>query len=157
MSVTRFADAISALLAAYTAAPALNGIPVYDGAQPTMAADTLFVIIGHDGTVDGAGSLQGTALAGTYAQAWSDLDTGMDETGVIQCLIVAQSGDPADMPGHRARVTALLAACEDAALAARPSHLTFDGSSDGRFVYVQSSAGAACMCAYRVTYSAPWG
>jgi len=156
MSVTRFADAVSALLAAYTSAPALATTPVYDGAQPTMAADAQFVVVGHDGTTDSNGSLQGTALAGNYLQQWSDLTTGMDETGVIQCLIVAQSGDPADMPGHRARVTALLAACEDAALAAKPQHLTFDGSSDGRFVYVQSSAGAACMCAYRVTYSAPW-
>jgi hypothetical protein len=157
MSVTRWADAVTALLAAYTATPALSGVPVYDGAQPTMSVDTEFLIVGHDGTTDANGAMQATALAGTYLQQWADSTTGMDENGMVQCLIVSQSGDTADMAGCRARVTALLAAAEDAALAARPSHLTFDGTSDGRWVYRQTSAGVAVMCAYRVSYSAPWG
>jgi hypothetical protein len=51
----------------------------------------------------------------------------------------------------------LVAAAEDAAAAAVVAHLTFDGTSDGRYIYRQSAAGAAVLCAYRVTYSAPWG
>jgi L-asparaginase II len=157
MSVTRWADAVTALLGAYTAAPALAGVPVYDGAAITAAADLDFVVVGHDGTTGPDGALQATALAGTYAQAWADTTTGMDEAGVVQCLIVCQTGDPADVAGRRGRVKALLAAAEDAALAATPAHLTFDGSSDGRWIYKQAAAGVVVMCAYRVAYSAPWG
>ena len=156
MSTTRFADAVTALLAAYQAAAGLSGIPVYDGAQPSGAADTDFVIVGHDGTIAADGTLAGTALAGTYAQQWADTTTGQDERGSVNCVAVSQSGDPADTPGRRARVKVLLAAAEDAAAAASVSHLTFDGTTDGRFVYL-SGAGIAVICAYRVSYSAPWG
>ena len=157
MSTTRFTDAITALLAAYTAAPALAGIPVYDGAQPVAAADTDFLIVGHDATIGPDGNLEATALAGNYLQSWADSTTGRDENGWIQCLIVSQTGAVGDLSGRRARVTVLLAAAEDAATAATPAHLTFDGTSDGRFINRQTAAGAAVMCAYRVTYSAPWG
>jgi len=157
LSVTRWADAAAALLSAYQAAPALAGVPVYDGAWITSAADLDFMVVGHDGTTAPDGSLQATALGGTYAQSWADSTTGMDETGIIQCLIVSQTGDPADVAGRRTRAAALLAAAEDAALAARPSHLTFDGTADGRFVYRQAAAGVVVMIAYRVAYSAPWG
>ena len=157
MSTTRLTDAVTALLAAYAAAPALAGIPVYDGIQPTGAADTDFLIVGHDATMAADGTLEATALAGTYLQEWSDTTTGQDERGSVNCLIVSQTGDTADMPGRRARVKTLLAAAEDAALAANVSHLTFDGTTDGRFIYRQSMAGVAVMCAWRVAYSAPWG
>ena len=156
MSTTRFADAITALLTAYNAAAGLSGVPVYDGAQPSGAADTDFVIVGHDGTIAADGTLEATALAGTYAQQWADLTTGQDERGSINCLVVSQTGDTTDMPGRRARVKVLLAAAEDAAAAAVVTHLTFDGTTDGRFIYRQSAAGAVVMCAYRVSYSAPW-
>jgi hypothetical protein len=157
VSVTRFADAVTALLAAYNAAPALSGVPVYDGAQPSGAADTDFIIVGHDGTIAADGTLEATALAGTYAQQWSDLTTGRDETGSVNCLIVSQTGDATDIAGRRARVKTLLAACEDTAAAAIVSHLTFDGTTDGRFVYRSSAGGVVVMCACRVSYSAPWG
>jgi len=157
MSTTRFTDAITALLAAYTAAPALTGIPVYDGAQPVAAADTDFVIVGHDATMAADGTLEATALAGTYLQDWSDSTDGQEERGSVNCLIVSQTGDAADLPGRRARVKTMLAAAEDAALAAAVTHLTFDGTTDGRFIYRQSAGGVAVMCAYRVAYSAPWG
>lgn len=157
MSTTRLTDAITALLAAYQNAAALSGVPVYDGAAPTGAADVDFLIVGHDGTMNADGTLTDTALAGTYTQQWADTTTGQQETGSINCLAVSQTGDPADMPGRRARVKVLVAAAEDAAAGAVVSHLTFDGSSDGRYVYRQSAAGAAVLCAYRVSYSAPWG
>ena len=156
MSVTRFADAATALLAAYNAAAGLSGVPVYDGAQPSAAADQDYIIVGHDGTSSADGTLEAIALAGTYAQQWSDLTTGRDETGSVNCLIVSQTGDASDIAGRRTRVKVLLAAAEDAAAAAVVSHLTFDGSSDGRFIYRQSAGGVVVMCAYRVSYSAPW-
>lgn len=157
MSTTRFSDAVTALLAAYQAAAALSGVPVYDGAQPSGAADTDFIIVGHDGTIAPDGTLEATALAGTYAQQWSDLTTGRDETGSVNCLIVSQTGDVSDVSGRRARVKVLLAAAEDAAATAVVSHLTFDGTTDGRFIYHPSAGGIAVLCAYRVSYSAPWG
>jgi len=157
VSTTRFADAVTALLAAYNAAAGLAGVPVYDGAQPSGAADTDFIIVGHDGTIAADGTLEATALAGTYAQQWSDLTTGRDETGSVNCLIVSQTGDASDITGRRTRVKTLLAAAEDAAAAAVVSHLTFDGTTDGRFIYRQSAGGVVVMCAYRVSYSAPWG
>ena len=157
MSTTRFADAVAALLAAYNAAPALAGVPVYDGPQPTGATDPDFVIVGHDATTAADGTLTDTALAGIYLQEWSDMTTGREERGSINCLIVSQSGDTTDMPGRRARVTVLLAAAEDAAAAAQVTHLTFDGTTDGRWLTRQGAAGVAVICAYRVSYSAPWG
>ena len=157
MSTTRFTDAITALLAAYTTAPSLAGVPVYDGPQPTFAADPDFIIVGHDATMAADGSLEATALAGIYLQEWADTTTGEQERGSVNCLIVSQTGDTTDMPGRRARVKVLLAAAEDAAAAAIVTHLTFDGTTDGRFIVKQGAAGVAVMCAYRVSYSAPWG
>src|SRR6185312_13209230 len=133
----------------------LSGVPVYVGAQPSGAADQDFIIVGHDGTIAPDGTLEATALAGTYLQQWADTTTGRDETGSVNCLIVSQTGDATDITGRRARVKVLLAAA-DAAAAAVVSHLTFDGSSDGRFIYRQSAGGVVVMCAYRVSYSAPW-
>lgn len=157
MSTTRFGDAVTALLAAYTAAPALAGVPVYDGAQPSGAADPDFLIVGHDATMAADGTLEATALAGTYTQDWADTTTGMEEHGTVNCLIVSQTGDAADLAGRRARVAVLLGAAETAALAAVVQHLTIDGTTDGRFLCRQSAGGCAVMCAYRVAYSAPWG
>ena len=157
MSTTRLPDAITALLAAYQAAPALAGVPVYDGPQPTGAADLDYLIVGHDASMGPDGSLQGTALAGTYTQQWADLTTGQDERGSVNCLAVSQTGDSSDTAGRRARVKVLVAAAEDAAAAAVVSHLTFDGTSDGRYLTRQSAGGVAVICAWRVTYSAPWG
>ena len=75
------------------------------------------------------GSLEATALAGTYQQLWADLTTGQDERGSVNCLAVSQTGDAVDMPGRRARVKVLVAAAEDAAAAAVVAHLTFDGTT----------------------------
>lgn len=157
MSTTRFADAVTALLTAYQAAPALAGVPVYDGPQPTAAYDPDFLIVGHDGTMAADGSLEATALTGNYLQEWADTTTGQDERGWIQCVAVSQTGDTTDLPARRNRVKTLLAAAEDAALTAAVSHLTFDGTTDGRFITRQTSAGVAIVAAYRVAYTAPWG
>jgi len=156
VSTTRFTDAVTALLAAYASAPALAGVPVYDGPQPSAAYDADFIIVGHDGTLTADGTLQATAPAGTYTQTWADSTDGQEETGSVNCLAVSQTGDTADLAGRRARVKVLLAAAEDAAAAAVVSHLTFDGTTDGRFI-TRGVAGVAVMCAYRVSYSAPWG
>jgi hypothetical protein len=157
VSVTRFADAMAALLAAYQGAAALAGIPVTSTVTPTAVAAADFVIVGHDASADGDGILQPAALAGTWLHEWSDTTTGQDERGWVNCLIACQSPDVTDVAGRLARAQVLLAAAEDAAAAAVVSHLTFDGTSDGRFITRQGAAGLAVICAYRVAYSAPWG
>lgn len=157
MSTTRFADATTALLAAYQNAAGLAGVPIYDGPSPTMAADQDFIVVGHDASSAADGSLQFNALAGIFLQDWSDMTSGREERGSVNCLIVSQTGDTGDTSGRRARAAALLAACEDAAAAGGASHLTFDGTTDGRFIYRQGLAGVAVLCAYRVSYSAPYG
>ena len=157
MSTSRLSDAITGLVAAYTNAAALAGVPVYDGALPSGAADQDFLIVGHDGTIAPDGTLEATALAGIYLQQWSDLTTGQDERGSVNCLIVSQTGDISDVAGRRARAKTLLAAAEDAAAQAVVTHLTFDGTTDGRWINHPAGGGIAVLCAYRVSYSAPWG
>lgn len=156
MSTIRFADAAAALVTALQAAAALAGIPVYDGIVVTDAPDLEFIIVGHDGTTEADGTLTGTALGGTYNQRWTDSDSPREEDGSINLLVVSQTGDSADLPGRRARCQALMAAVEDAA-AANGGHLTtgltFDGVTDGRFLYRQTGAGAAVMHAFRLSYS----
>jgi hypothetical protein len=157
VSTTRFAAAVTALLAAYTAAAPLAGIPVYDGAQVSGASDPKFIIVGHDGTIAADGTLTATAPAGNYVQAWADTTTGREENGWINCVAVTQTGEAAGLADCRTGTDALLAAAEDAAAAGGAPHLTFDGTTDGRIIYRQGPNGAAVICAYRVTYSAPWG
>lgn len=157
MSTSRFTDAVTALLAAYAAAAPLAGIPVYDGAQPVGAFDVKFIVVGHDGTIAADGTLAATAPAGNYVQAWADTTTGREENGFINCVAVCQTGEVNGLGDSRTGVDALLTATEDAANGGGAAHLTFDGTSDGRFIYRQGPNGAAVMCAYRVTYSAPWG
>lgn len=158
MSTTRFADATDALLAALQAALT---VPVYDGAAISAAADLEFVIVGHDGTTEADGTLTGTALAGNYNQQWLQFDPGAprQETGSVNCLVVSQTGDAGGVPGCRDRVQVLTGAVEDAAAAAGgglASGLTFDGVTDGRFIYRQGSQGAAVLHAFRLSYSTAW-
>jgi hypothetical protein len=157
VSTTRFADAVAALLAAYQAAPALAGVPVSDGVQPAAMAAADFVIIGHDASTDADGILQAAALAGTYTQNLAYMPNVSEERGSINVVAASQSPDITAVAACRARVTVLVAACEDAADTASAPDLTFDGTSDGRFITRQGAAGLAVICAYRVAYSAPWG
>ena len=50
MPTTRFDDAVTALVAAYTASAALAGVAIYDGDAVTARADQDFIIAGHDGS-----------------------------------------------------------------------------------------------------------
>jgi hypothetical protein len=157
VSVTRFADAVAALYAAYQAAPALAGVPVSNTVTPTAYAAADFVIIGHDASMDGDGILQPAALAGTYTQDLAYMPDVTEERGSINVIAVSQSPDITAVAATQARVTVLVAACEDAADAASAPHLKFDGTSDGRFITRQGANGLAVICAFRVGYSTPWG
>jgi hypothetical protein len=159
VSATRFSAAAAALIAAYTAAPALAGIPVYDGIQPQAASDLACVIVGHDGTLEADGTLAADVLAGNFAQQWIEMGA-RQETGLVNCALICQSGGTA-LGSLRAQAAALLEALEDAAdanggKAGGLTDMTFDATAGGRWIYRQSLAGAAVIVAYRVSYSTEW-
>lgn len=158
---TRFSDAAAALLAVYQAAPALSGVTVFDGLQDTTGSDPDFVIVGHDGTLENDGTLSPDALAGTYAQSNLEMPGIRQETGYVNCVLVCQSGASADTAGRRQRAAVLLGALEDAAAAtggypASAPGILFDGTSDGRWIYRQSTGGVAVLVGFRVSYSTGW-
>lgn len=159
MSATRFGDAVTALLAAYAAAPALAQVPVYDGIQPQAASDAASVIVGHDGTLEADGTLAPDVLAGNFAQQWDRMGA-RQETGFVNCALICQSG-ATELGALRAQAAALLKALEDAAdagggYAGGLTDMTFDATAGGRWIYRQSLGGAAVMVAYRVSYSTDW-
>jgi len=159
VSATRFNDAVTALVAAYKAAPALAQVPVYDGIQPQAASDPACVIVGHDGTLEADGTLVPDVLAGNFTQQWIEMG-GRQETGTVNCVLICQSGDTALAP-LRVQAGTLLGALEDAAdagggYAGGLTDMTFDGTLSGRWINRQASGGAAVMVAYRVSYSTEW-
>jgi hypothetical protein len=157
MSTIRFSDAVTALLAALTAAVPLAGVTIADGPNPTAAADPDFIIVGHDGSLDADGALSGITQAGSLTQAWLEFPRTKDETGHIHCVAVSQTGDTTDLPGRRARAPALGAACEDAALAAGVvSGLQFEGTEDAAPAYRQVGQGTAVIIMFTIGYSTQW-
>jgi hypothetical protein len=166
MPVTRFNDAVLALLGACRAAspfsaPGGGGVPVYDGLRPMTGSDPDFLIVGHDGTLEADGTLAPDALAGTYLQQNLEMTGVRSEAGSVNCVLVCQSGDAADAAGRRQRAALLLSAAEDAAAAsggypAAAPGIMFDGTSDGRWVNRLSLGGVAVLVAYRVSYSTEW-
>lgn len=157
MSTTRFDGATVALLAAYRAAAPLAGVTITDGPAPTAGTDMEFIIVGHDGSLDPTGALASVAQAGDITQEWLDFPAVKSETGSINCVLVSQSGDTADLPARRTRAAALLAACEDAAIAAGDvGGILFDGTTGAQILYRQSGQGCAVMAVFTVGYSVPW-
>lgn len=161
MSATRFSDALLSLLAAYQAAPALAGVPVYDGPAAMTGTDPDFIIVGHPGALGPDGTLVPDAPAGTFTQGDLVMPGVREETGFVNCVIVSQAGDAAGIPGRRQRASALLAAAEDAVSVnggypASAPGLMFDGTASGQFVNRLSQGGAAVLLAYRVSYSTGW-
>jgi hypothetical protein len=157
VSTIRFSDAVTALLAALAASVPLAGVTIADGPNPTAAADPDFIIVGHDGSLDADGALSGITQAGTLTQAWLEFRAIKDETGHIHCVAVSQTGDSTDLPGRRARAQALVAACEDAALAAGVvGGLQFEGTEDAAIAYRQLGQGAAVIIPFTIGYSTQW-
>jgi hypothetical protein len=157
VSTIRFSDAVTALLAAFAASAPLAGVTVADGPSPTAAADPDFIIVGHDGSLDADGALSGITQAGTLTQAWLEFPRTKDETGHVHCVAVSQTGDAADLPARRARAQALVAACEDAALAAGVvGGLQFEGTEDAAVAYRQLGQGAAVIIPFTIGYTTQW-
>jgi len=163
MSATRFNDAVLSLIAAYSSAAGLSGVPVYDGPAAMTGSDPDFLIVGHTGALASDGTLAPDAAAGSFTQGDLEMPGMRQETGWVGCVIVSQTGDAADVPGRRQRASDLLAAAEDAAAVNggypqddRGAGLLFDGTASGQFTSRLSTGGAAVILAYRVSYSSGW-
>jgi hypothetical protein len=97
-------DAITALLAAFRAAPALAGTEVRDGPVVTGSAALETVLVGWNGQPDGALA----ADAAVNPEVFGDADDR--ELFTIRCAALVLNGQN-DMAAARARAYALLAAC----------------------------------------------
>ena len=97
-------DAITALLAAFTAAPALAGVEVRDGPVVAASAALEAVLVGWNGQ----SSDQLAADAGVTPEVLGDADDR--EQFTIRCAAMVLNGQN-DMAAARARAYALLAAC----------------------------------------------
>ena len=155
VSTIRFSDAITALLAAYSAAAPLAGVTIADGPEPSALAAADFIIVGHDGTLGDDGALADITEAGSSTQEWMAFPSQRDETGAVSCVACSQTGDSNDLPGRRARAQALVAACEDAAIAIT-GPIVFDGTVEVHFLSRQTPQGAAVIAAFTVGYAAPF-
>lgn len=115
MAASRVPDAIDALMAVFAAAPALDGVHVFDGPPVTGSPLKDVVFVGYDGDPEGDG---GQAVE--FSQEWSSIgQKAKDETFTVNCAVLAWRGSTAVRP-VRERAFALLAAVEDA-LRADPS------------------------------------
>jgi hypothetical protein len=98
---------VTALVAAFGAQPALYGVEVIDGPPVESPGAVDLVMVGHDYGPDSDAEI-------TVEQEWADLAcTRRTERGAVPCSVLSQTGD-VDVPGRRARVLQLLAACEAA-------------------------------------------
>jgi hypothetical protein len=160
VSTVRFSDAVTALIAAFAAAPALTGVTVDDGVRITGEPDDDFIVVGHDGSLEADGSLSHETGAGTWTQSPLEFEDVRQESGAVNCVAISQTGDTGDLAGRRARVQVLVAACEDAATALQPTAtggIIFDGGDDqGAMRYRQVDRGAVAMITFTIGYSTQW-
>lgn len=153
-----FGDAMTALTAAFTASAALAGVTVTLGDAPSAAGDPEFVIVGHDGSLNPDGSLAEITESGSFTTefVYDGSPPGQQETGRVNVVAVAQTGDASDLPARIARTQALLAACDTACTDLRSGVIVFDSAGVGRLFTRQAPAGCAAILAFAVTYSGPW-
>jgi hypothetical protein len=140
---------LTALVAAFSAQPALAGVEVIDGASAEAPGAVDLVLVGHDASPDGDAEIG-------VEQEWADLAaTSRYERGSVPCTVLSQSGD-VDIPGRRARAMELLAACETALRADRTLGglvMVAQVSTAGAHQYLNGD-GTAVVVPFTVTYMA---
>jgi hypothetical protein len=164
MATIRLSDALTAvydaLVAALEPTPAGQpGLTIDLGLNPSAAADELFIIVGHDGTLNPDGSLSEAAEAGTLNTKFTAMGDPplQQEDGVLHVVVVAQTGDSTDLAGRIAEAQTLLEGCNDACADLKVgADLRIDSAGDARLYTRQSVAGCAAEFAFSFTYSAPW-
>ena len=151
-------DAMAALTAAFQASAALTGVTITQGDAPSAAGDPEFVVVGHDGSLAADGSLAEFTVSGSFTTDFvtSGSPPGQLETGRVNVVAVAQSGDATALAGRITRAQELLAACDAACTDVTSGTIVFDSAGSGRLVTRQASAGCAASLAVVLTYSGPW-
>lgn len=151
-------DAMAALTAAFQASAALTGVTITQGDAPSAAGDPEFVVVGHDGSLAADGSLAEFTVSGSFTTDFvtSGSPPGQLETGRVNVVAVAQSGDATALAGRITRAQELLAACDAACTDVTSGTIVFDSAGSGRLVTRQASAGCAAILAFVITYSGPW-
>ena len=151
-------DAMAALTAAFQASAALTGVTITQGDAPSAAGDPEFVVVGHDGSLAADGSLAEFTVSGSFTTDFvtSGSPPGQLETGRVNVVAVAQSGDATVLAGRITRAQELLAACDAACTDVTSGTIVFDSAGSGRLVTRQASAGCAAILAFVITYSGPW-
>ena len=151
-------DAMAALTAAFQASAALTGVTITQGDAPSAAGDPEFVVVGHDGSLAADGSLAEFTVSGSFTTDFVTAGSppGQLETGRVNVVAVAQSGDATALAGRITRAQELLAACDAACTDVTSGTIVFDSAGSGRLVTRQASAGCAAILAFVITYSGPW-
>ena len=152
-------DAMAALTSLFQASVGLAGVTVTEGDAPSVAADSEFIVVGHDGSLAADGSLAEFTVSGTFTTNFvtEGHPPGQQEDGRVNVVAVAQSGDAGDLPGRITRAQALLSACDAACTDVTSGVIVFDSAGTGRLITRQASAGCAAILAFTVIYSGPWG
>lgn len=139
-----------ALTALWDAAPALDGVTVYDGPQVNSNPVTEALFVGYD--ADALGETNEGAVA---VQDWMAFAKTKDENGEITCAVVVVSGSP-DIPTVRARAFAIVSAAEGA-LRTDPllgGLVMKSWLSEQRFIPMQTDKGAKARVVFTVAYMA---
>jgi hypothetical protein len=163
MASIRLSDALAAvydvLAAALEPTPSGQpGITIDLGLSPSAAADPLFIVVGHDGSLSPDGSLSETAQAGTLSVKFtaSGQPPLQQEDGIVHVVLVSQTGDSGDLPGRIGEAQDLLAACNDAVADLKSGDMRLEPVSDVRLYTRQAVQGCVAEFAFSVGYSAPW-
>lgn len=139
--------ALVATVDAATSAPVFDGLPVtYDDMRE-------FVIIGGDS--------DGEEGAGGWDQRITTLGVPfrVEENGRVECMVVAQSGDPTVATTRAAALTVLEAVIDqiDADPTLGLANLTYGRVTSGRVLSAQTSAGSATEIQFTYTYEGTTG
>lgn len=150
MATSRVPAAVAALLEILRAAPALDGVRIIDGPEPTNLSDKQLIFVGWQPSAEAAvGLTQDFAYAGARSR---------DEEFTISCYAESRAGDK-DMSLRRVRVFELVAAVEVALRATNeaPMAPTLNGTvlwahlTAGNLAQVQSNDGAVAGLAFTVS------
>ena len=158
MSAALLADAMAALASLFSASPALSGVTITEGDAPSAAGDPEFIVVGHDGSLAPDGSLAEFTVSASFSTQFitGGSPPAQLETGRVNVVAVAQSGDATALAGRITRAQELLAACDAACTDVTSGTIVFDSAGSGRLVTRQASAGCAAILAFVITYSGPW-
>jgi len=150
MATTAFPAVVAGIINQLGASSGLSGVRVFDGIEVDSSFPGDFIAIGHDGTDDG--EVTAVSITQTYDQLGA---VKMFEDGVIDCFLASWDGGTS-LTDRRTRAYQLMSAV-DTAIRSDPSlggACLFSGISQQTTTYRQTSAGAAVVVNFSISYKA---